>query len=160
MENKTNTVEIHQKYMQYCLTLAEQALIGGNPPVGAIIVCNGQIIGEGIEAGKTNNDVTDHAEILAIRDAISKGYKEDLKKSILYSTHEPCIMCAYPIRVHAIPQLVIGVGVDHIGGYSSRFGVLQARDVPVWSDPPEVLFGCCEQACLELNERYISRMCF
>ena len=57
--------------MHKSLQLAKEALSIGNPPVGAILVINDQIVGEGIEAGKSSGDITNHAEILAVRNAIT-----------------------------------------------------------------------------------------
>ena len=67
---------IHEKFMRNSLELGKQALAEGNSPVGSVIVYQDKIIGEGVEAGKTANDVTYHAEILAIRDAIKNGYQD------------------------------------------------------------------------------------
>ena len=77
--------------MRKCLDLAQVALINGDSPVGSIIVCDDEIIGTGIESGRSSNDITNHAEILAVRDAISNGKQQLLSKSKMYTTHEPCI---------------------------------------------------------------------
>jgi tRNA(adenine34) deaminase len=138
--------------------LAEKALSNGNPPVGSIIVYQDEIIGEGIEAGKMTDDLTNHAEILAIRDAIKKGHKSDFKNSTMYSTHEPCIMYSYLIRHHLIPQIIVGISVPHIGGHSSKFEVLQSEEVPKWEVVPKGTFGICEVECLDLNNRLHSKL--
>lgn len=150
-----NPIEKEQeRFMRHCLALAEKALEAGNPPVGSVIVYQNKIIGEGIESGKTTNDITDHAEILAVRDAIKKGHKTLLKESTMYSTHEPCIMCSYVIRHHAIPEIVLGVPVENIGGYTSKFPVLKTDHVPNWKIIPQVVFGICETVCEDLNSRF------
>lgn len=131
--------------MKHCLSLAEKALKNGNPPVGAILEFDGNIIGEGIESGKSTNDITNHAEIEAIRDAIKKGFIDQLQSATMYTTHEPCIMCSYVIRHHKILEIVYGSSVDHIGGYSSNFAVLSNKTVPNWGTPPKVVTGICEK---------------
>ena len=68
-------------YMEICLTLAERALAKGDPPVGAILVCGDQVIGQGIESGKSTGDITNHAEILVVRNAITNGYQRLLEQS-------------------------------------------------------------------------------
>lgn len=140
--------------MKYCLDLGKQALDKGNPPVGAIIVDGGEIIGEGIESGKSTEDITNHAEILAIRDAIAKGNLERLSQSTLYSTHEPCIMCSYLIRHHKIPTIVYSTDVEYIGGYSSSFSLLKAETVPKWGSAPEVIRGLLEKDSILLTKQY------
>ncbi len=143
-----------EKFMRHCLTLAEKALEAGNPPVGSIIVYQNTIIGEGIESGKTTNDITNHAEILAVRDAIKRGYKDLLKESTLYSTHEPCIMCSYVLRHHTIPEVILGVPVANIGGYTSSFPILKTGHVPNWEMAPKVSFGVCGADCEGLDRRF------
>ena len=104
----------YNKYMLECIELAKQALEKGNPPVGSLLVFNDKIIGRGIESGKSTGDITQHAEILAVKDALEKGYRDTLNQSILISTHEPCIMCSYLIRHHKIAKIVFGVSVPSV----------------------------------------------
>lgn len=142
-------------YMRQCLNLAKTALAAGDPPVGALLVSAGKVIGEGIESGRSTGDVTNHAEILAVRDAINKGYAAQLISSTLYTTHEPCIMCAYVIRHHQIPLIVFGIAVPLIGGATSSFNILTTQDVPKWGTPPEIVSGICSVECISLNEEFI-----
>ncbi|KAA5536327.1 nucleoside deaminase [Taibaiella lutea] len=141
-------------YMHQCLDLARIALETGNPPVGALIVFEGKVIGKGIESGKSTGDITNHAEILAIRDAIANGYKDMLQAAIMYTTHEPCIMCSYLIRHHKIPEIVYGLAVPMLGGATSQFAVLSASDIPKWGKPPAVTGGICLEECNVLNEAF------
>ncbi|WP_205649759.1 nucleoside deaminase [Aequorivita ciconiae] len=133
--------------MKRCLHLAELALENGNPPVGALLMLDGVIIGEGIESGKSSGDITNHAEILAIRHAIANGYLEDLYRASLYTTHEPCIMCSYVIRHHKISRIVYGTEVPYVGGFISDFGILTSEDVPKWGKEPQVISGVCQREC-------------
>ncbi|MEO6893427.1 MAG: nucleoside deaminase [Ginsengibacter sp.] len=142
------------KFMSRCLQLAEQALESGNPLVGSVLVVDGNIIGEGIESGKSSGDVTDHAEIIAIRNAIENGFVKDLPKAKLYSTHEPCIMCSYVIRHHHIPNILFGIPVEFVGGYTSVFKVLTSEQVPKWGKSPEISVGICKEACEMLNKKF------
>lgn len=82
-------------YINQCKTLAKSAAEKGNSPVGAIIVKDDKIISEAEEAVKSKNDVTCHAEIEAVRIAVKKLNSTNLSECILYTTHEPCIMCSY-----------------------------------------------------------------
>ncbi len=117
-------------------TIAGQRL---ESPVGSVVVKEGQIIGEGIESGKAKQDITCHAEVEAIRDAVKKHGK-DLSATTLYTTHEPCILCSYVIRHHRIRRVVIQHAVANIGGATSAYPILTANDIPIWGEPPEVVF--------------------
>jgi tRNA(adenine34) deaminase len=140
-----------EKYMEQCLVLAEIALQNGNPPVGAIIVFERTVIGKGIESGKSTGDITNHAEILAIRDAINNGYSNNLHQAKMFTTHEPCIMCSYLIRHHKLPHIIYGTSVPFIGGATSQFKVLLNEDVPNWGKKPIITEGICEKECNELT---------
>lgn len=150
--------EQHEKYMRQCLSLAEIALAGGNPPVGAIIVLEGKVIGNGIESGRSTGDITNHAEILAVKDAINNGFADHLYRSSMYTTHEPCIMCSYVIRHHKISEIIYGTSVLHVGGVSSQFNILSTQAVPKWGVQPRILGGICVEECNELSERFSKKL--
>ncbi len=147
----------YETYMRQCIALAEMALKNGDPPVGAVIVAEGRIIGEGIESGKSTNDITNHAEILAIRDAINNGHSDLLSKAKMFSTHEPCIMCSYVIRHHQLPHIIYGSAVPHVGGATSPFAVLSAENVAKWGKAPKITGGICVTECDGLTARHIKK---
>ena len=140
--------------MLECIELAKQALSKGNPPVGSILVFEDKIIGRGIESGKSSGDITQHAEILAVKDALKNGYREVLDRSVMFSTHEPCIMCSYLIRHHKISKLVFGVSVSFVGGQSSEFKILETENIPKWGSRPEIEVGILQHECEILNEKF------
>ena len=143
-----------QKYyeglMRTCIGLARIAKNRGDSPVGSLIVRDGKIISEGIEGGKTNKDITFHAEIEAIRKATKALGTADLSDCIMVTTHEPCIMCSYVIRHHKIECVVVGVTTGEIGGYSSALPLLLDQTIKKWSAPPEIIDGVLEQECKEI----------
>jgi tRNA(adenine34) deaminase len=156
MQNN-NLLDEHEKWMSLCIELAKQALQRGNPPVGSIIVKEGIVLGQGIEAGKTKKDVTCHAEIEAVRDAVSKNELNDLSGCTLYSTHEPCLMCSYVIRHYKISFVVSGTSVPFIGGSSSPYPLLKIGDISIWADPPQIIEGVLKEACQALSKAYVDR---
>ncbi|MEO6684089.1 MAG: nucleoside deaminase, partial [Ginsengibacter sp.] len=83
----------YEHYMNECLDLALIARNRGDSPVGSVIVQYGKVISRGIEGGKSHKDITFHAEIEAIRQAVAFLNRTDLHDCILVTTHEPCIMC-------------------------------------------------------------------
>ncbi len=136
--------------MRRCIALARIAQARGESPVGAVIVRNGEVVAEGIEAGKSAQDVTRHAEVEAISAARKVLGTSDLSDCLLVTTHEPCILCSYVIRHHHIPVVVFGVAVGEIGGYNSELAVLKDRTVKRWGEPPEVIGGVLEEECCTL----------
>ncbi|WP_316738938.1 nucleoside deaminase [Pedobacter aquatilis] len=144
----------YSHYMHQCLQLAKLALAAGDPPVGVLIVFEDSILGKGIESGKSTGDITNHAEILAVRDVIKNGHLDKLSRSTMYTTHEPCIMCSYVLRHHQIPKIVYGTSVPFVGGFSSKFNVLSTSDVPKWGEGPEIVSGICINECVQLNEDF------
>lgn len=149
MEN--TDIKKHEFYMHKCIALAKMAKQRGDSPVGSLIVMDGEIVGEGIEGGKTNHDITFHAEIEAIRNAVKYSGTQDLSNAILYTTHEPCIMCSYVIRHTKIPVVVTGLLTGEIGGFSSELPVLLDTTVKKWASPPVLINGVLMEDCKKLH---------
>jgi len=140
----------HAFFMNKCIALALTARNRGDHPVGSVIVLDDQVIGEGIEGGKTFRDITFHAEIEAIRKAAGFLSSQDLSSCILYTTHEPCIMCSYVIRHVRIKCVVMGIKVPETGGLSSAYPLLLDKTIAKWGNPPELITGVLEKECREL----------
>ena len=85
-------------YLTKIIELSKKSLESGDVPIGAIIVKDGQIIGEGYNTREKNNDVMGHAEINAIKDASKKLNNWNLQGSVMYVTLKPCSMCLSVIR--------------------------------------------------------------
>jgi tRNA(adenine34) deaminase len=107
-------------YMARALELAQQAAEAGEVPVGAVIVKNGKIIGEGYNQPIACADPTAHAEIMALRSAASFTNNYRLTGCDLYVTIEPCTMCVGAM-VHARIKRII------FGAVETRAGALQSQ---------------------------------
>lgn len=94
------------EYMQRALELAREAAGNGEVPVGAVLVRDGEILGEGYNQPISASDPTAHAEIMALRDAARRADNYRLPGSVLYVTLEPCTMCVGAI-VHARVQRLV-----------------------------------------------------
>jgi len=105
---------LHEKYMFFAIEEAKIAKLNGDWPFGAIIVKNGKIIGKGHVKDKSGGDVTEHAELVAIRDACKNLKSNDLQKCSIYCTNEPCLMCAAGIFQANINQVLIGASRDDL----------------------------------------------
>ncbi len=101
--------------MRAALNLAKSAAAAGEVPVGAVVVKDGMIVGEGHNAPRTAHDPTAHAEIVAIRAAALALGNERLDGCDLYVTLEPCAMCAGAIAHARIARLYYGAD-DPKGG--------------------------------------------
>lgn len=107
--------EQDQTLMATALTLAAEAALAGEVPVGAIVVKDGKIIGRGSNAPIGSHDPSAHAEIQAMRDAAKFLGNYRLVDCTLYVTLEPCAMCAGAIQHARIARLVYGAS-DHKTG--------------------------------------------
>ncbi|MCO4294489.1 bifunctional diaminohydroxyphosphoribosylaminopyrimidine deaminase/5-amino-6-(5-phosphoribosylamino)uracil reductase RibD [Solitalea sp. MAHUQ-68] len=144
----------HQLYIKRCIELALNGLgsVSPNPMVGAVIVCDGKIIGEGYH--KKYGQA--HAEVNAINAVLSKYDNADelLKRSTIYVSLEPCAHhgktppCADLIIKHSISKVVVGC-VDPFAQVSGR-GIERLKNAGI-----EVISGVLEKDCLALNKRFI-----
>ncbi|HEX8092065.1 MAG TPA: tRNA adenosine(34) deaminase TadA [Blastocatellia bacterium] len=115
-----------EEFMLQAIAEAEAAREGGEVPVGAIVVLEGEVKGRGRNAVITLSDPTAHAEIIAVRDAARAMGNYRLTGATLYSTIEPCVMCAGAI-VHArIERLVYGAADPKAGAVDTHLGVCSA----------------------------------
>ncbi|MCU7923083.1 MAG: tRNA adenosine(34) deaminase TadA [Candidatus Thiodiazotropha sp. (ex Dulcina madagascariensis)] len=113
-----------QRYMQHALRLAQQAEIEGEVPVGAVLVMQGEVIGQGWNQPIGGQDPTAHAEIIALRDAATRVGNYRLPDTTLYVTLEPCPMCAGAI-VHArVARVVFAAPDPKSGAAGSVFDLL------------------------------------
>jgi tRNA(adenine34) deaminase len=112
---------MHDVYMRQALALAEQAQAAGEVPVGAVVVLNGEVIGKGRNSPIGANDPSAHAEMLAIREACARIGNYRLEGATLYSTLEPCVMCAGALVAARVSTLVFGSRDLRFGGVRSKF---------------------------------------
>ena len=127
-------------YIKCCESLAKEAAAKGDAPVGSVIIKGDEIIAEAFEASKNKNDITCHAELEAIRLAVKKLKTNDLSACVIYSTHEPCIMCSYAIRFYKIKKVVYQHAVNYLGGVSSSMPLLNSKEVPPhWREVPVIV---------------------
>ena len=120
----SSSVDIH--WMHHALKLARRAEQEHEVPVGAVLVREGEIIGEGWNQPISANDPTAHAEIIALRNAATNVDNYRLPDTTLYVTLEPCIMCAGAI-IHARAERVVFGAHDLKNGVSG--GVFSVLDI-------------------------------
>jgi tRNA(adenine34) deaminase len=115
----------HEQWMRRALALADRAENEGEVPIGAVVVRDGQLLGEGWNQVISTRDPTAHAEIVALRDAARVVDNYRLPGATLYVTLEPCTMCAGAM-VHArIERLVFGAMEPRAGVVGSTCNLLE-----------------------------------
>ena len=141
-------------WMEEALRDAQRALESGEVPVGAVVVCDGKIVGRGWNRNIAASDPTAHAEIVALRQAGTTLGNHRLEGCDLFATIEPCAMCAGAL-VHArIKRLVYGADDPKAGAVHS---VLQVLNHPQLNHRLEVRSGVLAGRCAELLQTFFRR---
>tara|TARA_Y100000590_G_scaffold113573_1_gene129464 strand:+ start:1534 stop:1983 length:450 start_codon:yes stop_codon:yes gene_type:complete len=113
-------------FMEEALIEAKKALKKGEVPVGAVVVLEEDVIGRGYNQPITKNDPTAHAEIMALRDAAVNLENYRLKDTLVYTTLEPCLMCAGAL-VHArIKKLIYSASDPKSGVIESNGNLMRS----------------------------------
>ncbi len=137
--------------MGRALALAEQAAAAGEVPVGAVVVLNGEVVGEGYNRPIATNDPTAHAEIVAMREAAARVGNYRLSGATLVVTLEPCLMCVGAM-VHArIGTVVYGAAEPRTGGLGSA---IAAHETPGLNHRVAVVAGVLEDDCRRLLQGF------
>jgi tRNA(adenine34) deaminase len=138
-------------WMEEALRAALRALETREVPVGAVVVCDGRIVGRGWNRNITDSDPTAHAEIVALREAGGNVGNHRLKDCELFATVEPCPMCAGAL-VHArIKRLVYGADDAKAGAVQS---VMQVLNHPQLNHRMEVRSGVLAGRCAEMLQTF------
>lgn len=137
--------------MRRALALAEQAAASGEVPVGAVVVLNGEVVGEGANRSISTNDPTAHAEIVAMRAAAARVGNYRLSGATLIVTLEPCLMCVGAM-VHArIGTVVYGTPEPRTGALGSA---IAAHETPGLNHRVAVVAGVLEDDCRRLLQEF------
>jgi tRNA(Arg) A34 adenosine deaminase TadA len=140
-------------YMDEALREAHEAFARGDWPVGSVIVRDGVVLARGQNRQNTERDLTWHAELDAMRRAVAEHGIEALAGATVYSTMEPCPMCAGAMKLHGIACLVLG----------TRHATLQRTDLGTYSIETfcplvgydlTVITGVREPECTALRRRW------
>ncbi len=143
-----------QKFMARAFELAQLAEQQNEIPVGAVVVANGKIIGEGFNQSITLNDPSAHAEMLAIRAAGNYLANYRMLDCTLYVTLEPCPMCAGLLVHSRIKRLVYAAKDLKTGAAESVFNLVNSERL---NHKIAVTQGVMEQASSELISNFFKR---
>ena len=142
-------------FMKKALEQAEEAYNLKEVPIGAVIVKNGKIVGSGYNRKEASLDTTNHAEIVAIREA-SKNLKSwRLTDCSMYVTVEPCPMCAGAIVNSRIKDLVIGTMDPKGGACGSLYNIVEDNNL---NHLVNVRRGIMEEECSNIMKNFFKKL--
>jgi len=139
--------------MGLALDLAREAATAGEVPVGAVLVLEDQIVGRGRNAPIERSDPTAHAEILALRQACAGVQNYRLEGAILYTTIEPCVMCAGALVAARIARVVFGARDLRFGGVRSKY---RLADAELLNHRLAIEEGVLGAECAELMQKFFA----
>lgn len=143
-ESRAPGAEQDRYWMRQALDLARRAAAAGEVPVGAVLVRDGERVGEGWNRPIGGHDPTAHAEVLALRAAAERPGNYRLMGSTLYATLEPCPMCAGAL-VHArVARVVFGAADPRAGAGGTVFDLLRS---PLLNHQCAVMGGVLAEEC-------------
>lgn len=137
--------------MRQALLAADDARARGEVPVGTCIVVADVALSLAGNRTRTDSDPTAHAEIVALRDAATKLGNYRLTDAVVYSTIEPCVMCAGALIQARVKRLVYGARDERAGAVESRFRVC---DTDFLNHRIEVTAGVLEAECREIMQDF------
>jgi len=146
------TPDIDEKWMRAAIEAARVAAELGEVPVGACLVdADGNLLSTASNRPITNNDPSAHAEMLALREAAAKVENYRLTDVTVYSTIEPCVMCAGALVNARVARLVFGAHDERFGAVESRFRIC---DTEMLNHRIEIVPGVLADECRALIQEF------
>ena len=153
-ELRSDALGSDELWMEEALRSAQRALEADEVPVGAVVVCDGRIVGRGWNRNLTDSDPTAHAEIVALREAGRNAGNHRLGDCELFVTIEPCAMCA-GAAVHArLRRLVYGADDPKAGAVHS---VMQVANHPALNHKMEIRQGVLAGRAAEMVQEFFRK---
>jgi tRNA(adenine34) deaminase len=146
-----NRAGIDVGFMRQALNLAERARDAQEVPVGAVVVHDNRVIGEGWNRPIVDRDPTSHAEIIAMRAAALRRGNYRLDAAVLYVTLEPCVMCIGAALAARVARVVFGAWDPKAGACGSVFDLPRE---PRLTHRLDVFGGVCSEECGTLLRRF------
>jgi tRNA(adenine34) deaminase len=138
-------------FMRRALELAQRAALDNEVPVGALLVLDEEVIGEGWNRPIAEHDPTAHAEIVALRAAAKRMRNYRLGRATLYATLEPCAMCMGAVLNARISRVVFGAWDQKAGACGS---VIDLPREPKLSNRIDVFGGVCSDESAQLLRHF------
>jgi tRNA(adenine34) deaminase len=148
---KAAEIALDEHWMRQALDAAREARKRGEVPVGTCIVQDGTLLSVSGNRTRTDCDPTAHAEIVALRDASKIAGNYRLSNTDVFSTIEPCAMCAGALIQARIRRLIYGADDERAGAVRSRFRICETDFL---NHRIEVVSGVLEDECRELMQEF------
>ncbi|HLA12979.1 MAG TPA: tRNA adenosine(34) deaminase TadA [Pyrinomonadaceae bacterium] len=139
------------QWMQKAIDAALEAQSEGEVPVGACIVSSGKLLAVAGNRTRRDNDPTAHAEIVALRAAANTLGNYRLTEAVVYSTIEPCAMCAGALIQARVKRLVYGAPDEKAGAVESRFAICNTDFL---NHRIQITARVMERECCELMQQF------
>jgi tRNA(adenine34) deaminase len=144
-------IALDERWMRNALAAALEAREHGEVPVGTCIVSGDVLLSLAGNRTRTDCDPTAHAEIIALRKAAQRVNNYRLTDAVVYSTIEPCAMCAGALIQARVRRLVFGARDDRAGAVESRFTICNTDFL---NHRIEVTSGVLEKECREIMQEF------
>lgn len=141
-------------FMREALKEAQKAFEADEVPIGAVAVYKNQIIGRGHNRTEHLHDPTAHAEIIAITAAANALGSWRLENVDVYTTVEPCIMCAGALVLARVKRIIFGARDEKFGGCGSVFNIVNEQKL---NHQIEVVEGLLKEQAVSLMKRFFER---
>jgi tRNA(adenine34) deaminase len=144
-------IEVFEVWMRQALAAAREAKARGEVPIGTCIVSGNELLAVSGNRTRTDCDPTAHAEIVALREASKKVGNYRLTGIDVYSTIEPCAMCAGALIQARVKRLIYGARDERAGAVDSKFRIC---DTDFLNHRIEIVEGVLEPDCRELMQEF------
>jgi tRNA(adenine34) deaminase len=154
MQQEVSGSREDERWMLEALAAAREAEGRGEVPIGAIVVARGRILAVAGNRTRTDCDPTAHAEIIALREAARAAGNYRLTDATVYSTIEPCAMCAGALVQARVERLVYGARDERFGAVESQFRLCDSGSL---NHRMQIASGVLEAECRELMQEFFRR---
>jgi tRNA(adenine34) deaminase len=144
-----------EDFMRLALELAKLSFDLGEVPVGALVVFKGEVVGRGYNKRELLSSPLEHAEMMAIKEAAHKLGRWRLTGATIYSTLEPCLMCAGTMLHARIDDLVFGAKDPKFGAIESLYQLADDRRL---NHQFSARSGLLQEQSQELLRRFFSQL--
>lgn len=144
-------IEVFEHWMRQALEAAREAKVRGEVPIGTCVVSGERLLAVSGNRTRTDCDPTAHAELVALREASREVGNYRLPDTDVYSTIEPCAMCAGALIQARVRRLIYGARDERAGAVYSKFRIC---DTDFLNHRIEIVEGVLEEECRELMQEF------
>ncbi len=144
-----------ERFMALAIAEAKKAALQDEVPIGAVVVCHGEVVGRGFNQKVTEDNALYHAEIIALNEASTNLKTWHLEECTMYVTLEPCAMCAGAMLNMRLGRVVIGTRDERMGCCGTVLNLLEQE---TFNHHIPATFGVCQAACADLLSSFFKEV--